>query len=111
MSVQKPRKIRDRADAECCLDAVAGSRLALREWAHQHDVDARSLNMWRVLRDRRSPRVPPAVAPLRLVELVAPEPVAVPPLYRIRIGPFEVEVDGDFDAQVLARLLHVARTC
>ena len=110
MSVQKPRKIRDRVDAERCLDAVAHSRLALRDWAHQHDVDARSLNMWRVLRDRRSPRVPSA-APLRLVELVTPESVAVRPLYRIRIGAFEVEVDGDFDAQVLERLLQVARTC
>ena len=48
----RTRKIRDEADAKACLAAVraaGGDRL---RWAHAHPVDARSLNMWRVVLER-----------------------------------------------------------
>lgn len=99
------RKIRDAEDARRCLDQASRSSLGRAAWARAQGVDARSLNAWRLNLARKSePR-----RSLRLVELVPPpRPVAT---YRVRCGPFEVEVDEAFDVEVLGRLLSVVAGC
>ena len=103
------RKIRDADDAEACLGAAGKAGLAPRDWAHQHGVDARSLQMWRVLLARRRPAQP---APLRLVELVsAVAPVAEPARYRLTCNEFTLELVGAFDDRDVLRLLRLVRAC
>jgi len=103
------RKIRDAADARDCLKAVAQSRLSLAEWCQDHAVDGRSLNMWKRNLESRTPR-PIASAPMRLVELIATEPVG-PARYVVRCGRLAVEIDEGFDEDVLRRLLAVVASC
>ena len=92
------RKVRNDEDARNCLKAVEASRLPRAVWARRNGVDARSLNAWRVNLERDRPRP-------RLVELVASRPVTA--RYTVRFGDFEVEVDEQFEADVLRRLLEV----
>ncbi len=112
----EPRKIHSEADARRCLAAVARSGVPRVAWAHEHGIDARSLNAWRVnlARGRRDTEREPSSAAtpgLRLVELVASTPLA-PPAYRVRCGVFEVEVGGEIDAERLGQLLRVmAASC
>ena len=103
------RRIRDRADARACLVAVATSGLTRRDWAVANGVDARSLNMWRVILERQ--RRTDVRGGLRLVELVAEEPPAPLARYVVRVGTAEVEVDGGFDERTLRRLLRVVASC
>ena len=100
------RKIRDGHDADSCLDAVATSGMTLTSWAHAHGVDARSLNMWRVIRSRRRSTAQPS---LRLVELLPVHPPAPP--FRVQVADVVVDVPGDFDADALSRLIGVLRRC
>jgi transposase-like protein len=112
----EPRKIRSEADARRCLAAAAQSGVPRVAWAQEHGIDARSLNAWRVNLarvGRDTGRQPSAAATpgLRLVELVAAPPLALP-AYRIRCGLFEVEVAGEIDAERLSQLLRVmAASC
>lgn len=100
------RKIVDAADARRCLAAVATSGRPRAAWAREHGVDARSLNAWRITLERRAVRGP------QLVELVATTPALAPTTtYRVRCGPFEVELTDDFDDGSLGRLLRVVAAC
>ena len=104
------RKIRDEADARACLDAVASSGLARAEWARAHEIDARSLNAWRLNLGRKEA----ACHPVDFLELV-PRPVAATrseghPL-RVRRDDLVVEVPEDFDADHLLRVLRVVAAC
>lgn len=97
------RKIRGEADARACLTAAAESGQERAAWARAHQVDARSLNAWRLNLLRAGGRPP---RPMRLVELVADHGPA-PAVYRVRCGMFEVEIDGVIEDDRLAQLLRV----
>lgn len=99
-----PRKIRDHADALACLDAAHASGLDRATWAHRNDVDARSLNAWRVNLTRGSRRS------VRLVELL-PAPATAPARYLLRFDGLELELDDRFRDDTLARLLAVLARC
>ncbi len=101
------RKIRDAAEAEEMLAEVAASRMSRADWAHRNGVSARSLNMWRLILQRRQ-----QASPLRLVEFVAEpgtQPAAEPIV--VRCGSFAVEVGERFDDDVLRRVLSAVSSC
>lgn len=100
------RKLRDVRDAQACLAAVTASGLPRSEWARSNGVSARSLNAWRLNLERaEARRQRPA-----LVELVAsPSPSSA--RYRVLCGDLAVEVEADFDADVLRRLIDVVTAC
>jgi hypothetical protein len=101
------RKVRDAADARSCLAQAERSKQGLAEWAQQHGVDGRSLNMWRLNLERVDSPVPRP----RLVELIAaPEPARTA-RYAVRVGDFAVEVDEHFDTDVLRRLISAVSSC
>lgn len=102
------RKIRDANDADACLSALADSGLSLKAWANTHGVDGRSLNMWRLNRQRTTSSLP---TPLRLVELLPmqrPEPTRD---LRLHVGQIVVDVPASFDTDALIRLVSVLRRC
>jgi hypothetical protein len=77
-------------------------------------VDGRSLRAWSINLARRETtghrggKIGAAVAKrVELVELIAaqPAPVRTPPRYTVRVGKLGIEVDGDFDAGTLRRLV------
>jgi hypothetical protein len=77
------------------------------DWARANGIDARSLNAWRVNLIREDP---PAES--RLIELVPTQPhIAASSCYRVRRGQLVVEVDDDFNEDVLYRLLGVVLSC
>lgn len=94
------RKIRNREDAERCLNAAAAAALSPTEWARRNGVDGRSLHCWRLAMEARRP---PAM--LQLVELTTDVPR--PASYTVRCGRFEVDVPHSFDDTEFARLLRV----
>lgn len=98
------RKVRDHEEAVELLDALERSGRSLADFCRGVGVDGRSLNCWRQ-NLRRSEAS--ATSGLRLVELTPTRPVSPPALYRIMVGGLEVEVDDDFRADTLARLLAV----
>ena len=99
------RRLRGEADAQACLWAAEASGLTRAAWAHANGVDARSLNIWRVILERKR-----SAGSLRLVELVTGRPSA-PTIYTVYAGDFRVEVDAGFDPEVLRRLLAVVAAC
>ena len=102
------RKITDEADAQRCLAAATRAGVSPRTWAHANQVDARSLNAWRIAFERRRASGTKA----RLVELVAAAPArAATRRYVIRLADVEVEVSDDFDDETLRRLLGVLAAC
>lgn len=102
----KRRKVRDEDDAWGLLDELEASGLELRDFCEHRGVDARSLNCWRRNLGVRDP-VP---APLRLLEVVGPQPTRKAE-YRLAVGGVVVQVDDDFHADTLARLLRVVTAC
>lgn len=104
------RKIMDEAEARSCLQGVAASGEGLAVWARRHGIDGRSLNAWRVNLERAG-WVLRSAPELRLVELVASTPRPVAPGCRVRCGSLVVEVDADFDDEVLVRLLTAVAAC
>ena len=95
------RKIKNRRDAESCLNAAAMGAQTPTEWARANGVDGRSLRCWQMaIEGSRKP------APLQLLEVVV-APSAAPPSYTVRCGVFEVDAPRDFDDAVLGRLLRV----
>lgn len=104
-----PRKLKDAEEARSALAAVAASGLSRVAWARAHGINARSLNGWRLTLERQERAG--AVAPLRLVELVAPRRPAAEARYQIRLGDVTVEVDDQFDPGTLRRLLSVVAGC
>lgn len=105
------RKIVDEREARSCLEAVAASGEGRATWARQHGIDGRSLNAWRINLERAGSSTRWSTAELRLVELVASSPMRAAPGCRVRCGSFVVEVDADFDDEVLARLLTAVAAC
>jgi len=103
------RRIVDRSEAVRSLEAAAASGLGRAVWARRNGIDGRSLNAWRLNLERRADDDVVNVPAIRMVELVASTPAVA--TYRIRCGAFVVEVDGNFDDHVLARLLSVVASC
>ena len=105
------RKVFNEKDARRCLTAVKASRGGLGEWAREHGIDGRSLNLWRANLERRGTVHRPVVPP-RLVELVprAPREDKRVPLV-LRVGGVELEVGGHFDEGLLRRLVGVLKSC
>lgn len=98
------RRIRDRAEALKFLEAAARSGVSRAEWARRNGLDGRSLNAWRLNVERTAEQ--PAVRMLELVPTMRVEAT-----YRVVCGTFVVEVEGNFDDQVLGRLLSVVAAC
>ena len=102
------RKIGNREDALACLEAVSTSGLSRVEWAHANGVDARSLQAWRVVIERKLK--PPT--PLQLVELVptsarhflAPGWLAPVDLARDANGHVTTMISCELDSLPLARI-------
>lgn len=119
------RRIEDEVEARRCLSAAEASGLAHREWAREQGIDARSLNMWRVIlgrrgstpapQRRRRPK-PAMVAATQLVELVPTSDAtgagsSEPARYVLDVEGARVEFGDDFSAPTLRRVLEVLRAC
>jgi hypothetical protein len=118
------RKIEGELDARHCLTAAEASGLAHREWAREQGIDARSLNMWRVIlarggstptHRRRRPK-PRVVAATQLVELVPASGASAassgrPGRYVLDVDGARVEFGDDFSAPTLRRVLEALRSC
>lgn len=103
------RKVRDVTEARTFLDAADASRMTRAQWARANGIDGRSLNAWRMNLERRGGPVP---ATLRVVELVTTTPTpCMASSLRVRCGRFVVEVDDDFDDDMLTRVLTVVAAC
>jgi hypothetical protein len=106
------RKVPDAETARAWLDAARRSGLSRVEWCAIVGVDARSLQCWRNVLERRAARTAPA-----FVEWVARprRPRAAPatpsPSLRVHVGDLIVEVPVEFHADSLASLIHVLRSC
>ena len=125
--MSKGRKIGGEIEARRSLRAAEAAGLEPREWAHEHGVDARSLNMWRVILRRtaskgarplrQSTRVPSAAT--GLVELVPTSPARVvrplatvaPARYVLDVGGARIEFGDDFATPTLRRVIEVLRSC
>ena len=105
------RKVFNEQDARRCLAAEKASRCELAEWARDHGVDGRSLNLWRVNLERRGMVRVRAVAP-KLIELVPAGLRVVPRApFVLRVGGVDVELGDDFDEQSLRRLVGLLKSC
>ena len=104
-----PRKVANRDEAVQLLEEATASGLPRAAWARQHGIDARSLNVWRVILDR--PNRARQAPPLRLVELVPRGVPRAQPGVRVRCGAMVVEVDHDFDDAALSRVLAAVARC
>jgi hypothetical protein len=104
------RKIEDERDARACLKATKAAGVSVKDWARAHGVDARSLHMWQVNLARWR-EAPPKPAELRLVELVPTDAARRSASYLVRVAGAEIEVDGDFHAETLVRLVRALRAC
>lgn len=104
------RKVRDHRDAVQLLRAFEVSGQALAPFCLAHGIDGRSLRCWRTNLARRS-APPDSSKPraLRLLEVTSMPRVAS--LYRIRVGDITVELDDNFRADTLGRILDQVRTC
>ncbi len=98
----------DPQDARACLTAARSSNVSCADRARAH-VDGRSLHAWALNLARRD-GAPPARP--RLVKVV-PTPVEGPQTtrYVVRVGALALEVDGDFDDAVLARIVRELSEC
>jgi len=101
------RKVRDAREARECLQAVERCGLPRAEWARRNGVDGRSLNAWRLNLERGWDEP----AGLQLVELVATPEAGRRALYTVRVGELQIEVDDQFDDDVLRRLIRVVASC
>jgi len=99
------RKITGEQEARTYLRAARAAGQTPGEWAREHGIDGRSLNMWRVNLQRSEPSA------VRLVELVPSPPAAAEARYLVRVGEVVVELGDDFQEQTLVRLLRVLRSC
>jgi hypothetical protein len=118
--MSKHRKVQSASEARRCLSAVKASGLSVKEWARPRGIDGRSLHAWQMNLERaakpavnrkcRSPSTAPVAANMHLVELV---PSASPGSrrYVVHVGAASVELDDDFDAQTLRKIVEVLRSC
>jgi hypothetical protein len=120
MVMSKRRKVESASEARRCLSAAKASGMSVKEWARPRGIDGRSLHAWQmnleraakgdVKRRRRSTSAAPVAARMQLVELVPPA-TGCSRRYVLRIGAASVELDDDFDAQTLRRIVEVLRSC
>jgi hypothetical protein len=101
------RRIRDEMDARQCLAAAAASGLTRAAWAREHGAAPRSLNIWRVILDRRAEQR--VAQPLRLVEVTGSAPAGAS--YAVCVGAYRVEFDDTFDDRTLDRVPAVISAC
>jgi len=99
------RKIETEEEARRCLAAVAAAGEDAVGWARAHDVDARSLNAWRVNLGRRDANAETS-RPAAFVELV-PAPATARARYAVVVGDARVEFGDDFSGDTLRRVLEV----
>lgn len=103
------RKVRDEAEARRLLDAVSRSGLGRAVWARQHGINARSLNAWRLVIDKKdrkagSRRGPsPELTFLELVPTASGTPSAL--ALSVHVGDVRIEVPADFAEDHLRRTL------
>lgn len=101
------RKLRNAEEARQALEAVDRAGVHRVAWAHANQIDARSLNAWRLILARA------ARTELRLVELVteAAPPSAMSSGCAVCFRDLRVEVDAAFDEEALVRILRAVRRC
>jgi hypothetical protein len=108
------RKVRDESDARSLLELFESSSLSVAQFAAVHQVDGRSFQCWKYQLRRRASKPSPRSDEVRFVELIsrsAPVAAAPGPVYRLSIGQVSIELEGNFDDQVVLRLLRVAGQC
>ena len=120
MVMIRHRKVESASEARRCLSAVKASGLSVKEWARPRGIDGRSLHAWQMnleraakpaaKRQRRSASTARVTASTQLVELV-PSETGCSSRYVLRIGEASIELDDDFDAQTLRRIVEVLRSC
>ena len=102
------RKIRDEADARECLKSASASGVTRVAWARAHGVDARSLQAWRLILERKEV----SAQPVEFLELVpTPSPSGPPNALRVSKGGLVVDVPAEFDERHLLRVLQVLLAC
>ena len=102
------RKIRDEADARSCLSAAERSGTTRTAWANANFVDARSLQAWRLILQRKDAKA----HAIEFLELVPTNTTPPPsPTLTLRHETFAIDVPADFDERHLQRLLRVVATC
>ena len=104
------RKIRDEVDAKVCLAAVRAAGVDRVAWAHEHGVDARSLNAWRVALERRASKRRVAAAP-KLIELVPSSVPGAGARYVLDVGVARIEFDDACSGETLQRVVRALRAC
>ena len=105
------RKIRNEAEAQQCLDRVAASNLTRVDWARQQGIDARSLNAWRLILERRQAQDETQTDRLQLIELVPSAPPATSRPLTLRCGAWSIDVAADTDLVLLGKVLGVVEAC
>ena len=100
------RRIKNENEAQRFIRTIATSGVSQGQWVREHGIDGRSLQAWRMILEKRQRKA----STLQLVELV-PSTKLVPAQYRVHCGGFVVEVDDNFNDQVLGRLLAVVAAC
>lgn len=100
------RKVECREDAEALLAELRSTGESLVDLCRRRGVDGRSLRCWRtnLARGERGA----LGGELRLMEVGLP---AASSRYRLHVGDIVVEVDDDFHAGTLSRLLALVRSC
>jgi hypothetical protein len=101
------RKLRNAEEAREALEAAEREGLSRVAWAHANDVNARSLNAWRLVLGRK-PR-----AALGWVEVVTKSDRPTPPSSgcSLHLGDVVLHVDPGFDDDTLVRVLRAIRRC
>jgi len=101
------RKLRNAEEAREALEAAEREGLSRVAWAHANDVNARSLNAWRLVLGRK-PR-----AALGWVEVVTRPDRQTPPSSgcSLHLGDVVLHVDPGFDDDTLVRVLRAIRRC
>jgi hypothetical protein len=126
----KARKVTNEAEARRALAAAKAARRPPREWAREHGIDARSLNLWRVNLERRdarraSRRSVRALGQPQLVELVPTRSVEAAatmttspsasnsggPVYVLEVAGARVTFGDDVTTATLRRVVEVLRSC
>jgi hypothetical protein len=107
MDTPTRRKVHDEAEARVLLAELASSPESLSAFCGRLGIDGRSLACWQRNLTRRTR---PTAGAVRLVELVASSPQRRA-VYRVLVGDVAVEVEDDFVADTLVRLLDAVRAC
>lgn len=99
------RKVRDLDDARELLAAWRSSGGPLASWCRERGINVYSLSAFRGWH-------PEVVDAAEMVEIVAtPTVVEAAPVYRVLVRDHVVEVDHDFEDEVLRRLIRVVASC